>query len=210
MAEMESTRRAGWLEYGEIIASYATGSGMNGTNAGGLVGLNDGGAITASYATGGVNGDSVSGNIGALVGSSTNSGAITASYGFGDIVGAATIGVERADDADASIHSPAALTATNSSTMTANRWNTTVWDFGDDRLYPVVKWVTGYDATAGTFSCVQTMLPDGQTCGDPLPGQHDSDDDGTQDMVPAAPSTPTAASTVSTITITWTALADPE
>ena len=135
--------------------------------------------------------------------------AITASYGFGDVVGAATVGVDRADDADESIHSPAALTATNSSTTPANQWNTTVWDFGNDRLYPVVKWVTGYDATAGTFSCVQTMLPDGQTCGDPLPDQYDSDDDGTQDMVPAAPSTPTAASTVSTITITWTALADP-
>ena len=48
-------------------------------------------------------------------------------------------------------------------------------------------------------------MPDGQTCGDPLPDQYDSDDDGTQDMVPAAPATPTAASTVSTITITWTA-----
>ena len=49
------------------------------------------------------------------------------------------------------------------------------------------------------------MLPDGQTCGDPLPDQYDSDDDGTQDMVPEAPATPTAAPTVSTITITWTA-----
>ena len=93
--------------------------------------------------------------------------------------------------------------------MAANQWDEDVWSFGNDRLYPVVKWVTGYDATAETFSCVQTMLPDGQTCGNPLPGQHDSDDDGTQDMVPAAPATPTVSSTVFTITITWTALADP-
>ena len=54
------------------------------------------------------------------------------------------------------------------------------------------------------------MLPDGPTCGNPLPDQYDSDDDGAQDMVPEAPSTPTStASTVSTITIEWTAIADP-
>ena len=192
---------------GNIIASYATGDAETGTGesgrVGGLVGVNEG-EITASYAIGDADSGGTLDATGALV--SGNDGvAITASYGFGDVAGAATVGVARADDADESIHSPAVLTATNSSTMPANRWNTTVWDFGDNRLYPVVKWVTGYDATAETFSCVQTMLPDGQTCGDPLPDQYDSDDDGTQDMVPAAPETPTAAPTVSTITITWTA-----
>ncbi len=89
--------------------------------------------------------------------------------------------------------------------MTANQWDEAVWSFGDDRRYPVVNWVTGYDATAETFSCVQTMLPDGQTCGDPIPGQYDSDGDGTQDSVPEAPDLPTATSTDSTIIVTWTA-----
>ena len=192
---------------GEIIASYATGN-ADGHFVGGLVGFHYGSTITASYATGDVNGNNVSGSIGALVGLNSGS-AITASYGFGAVTGVGTRNTHGAPPADESIHSPAVLTATNSSTTPANRWNTTVWDFGNDRLYPVVKWVTGYDATAGTFSCDQTMLPDGQTCGDPLPDQYDSDDDGTQDMVPAAPSTPTVSSTVFTITITWTALADP-
>ena len=103
----------------------------------------------------------VGADVGGLVG--TNLGriiavaTIAASYGFGGLV--AGVGnrqlrlrrVDRADDADESIHSPAVLTATNSSTTPANRWNTTVWDFGNDRLYPVVKWVTGYDATAGNI-----------------------------------------------------------
>ncbi len=194
------------LNYGEIIASYATGNadgGAGGDFVGGLVGRNAG-EIIASYATGDADSGGAFSETGALVGEN-GAGAITASYGFGDVAGAATVSVDRADDADESIHSPVVLTAINSSTTPANRWNTTVWDFGNDRLYPVVKWVTGYDATAGTFSCDQTMLPDGQTCGDPIPDQHDSDDDGTQDMVPAAPATPTAAPTVSTITITWTA-----
>ena len=61
--------------------------------------------------------------VGALVGGN-GGGAITASYGFGDVAGAATVSVDRADDADESIHSPAVLTATNSSTMPANQWNT--------------------------------------------------------------------------------------
>ena len=184
---------------GEIIASYATGDSMNGDRVGGLVGWNYGGAIIASYATGNADGDIVGGLVG------WNNGEIIASYGFGTLTGDEFRNTHGAPPAGESIHSPAVLTATNSSTTPANRWNTTVWDFGNDRLYPVVKWVTGYDATAGTFSCDQTMLPDGQTCGDPLPDQYDSDDDGTQDMVPAAPSTPTVSSTVSTIMITWTA-----
>ena len=201
----------GW-NVGEVIASYATGDAETGPGesgrVGGLVGVNDG-EITTSYAIG--DADSGGGNfdlVGALV-SVNNDDAITASYGFGDVAGAATVSVDRDAAANQSIHSPAVLTATNSSTMPANQWDKCMGAFGNDRLYPVVKWVTSYDATAETFSCVQTMLPDGQTCGDPLPDQYDSDDDGAQDMVPAAPSTPTAAPTVSTITITWTALADP-
>ena len=94
--------------------------------------------------------------------------------------------------------------------MAANRWNTAVWDFGDDRLYPVVKWVTGYDATAGTFSCDSDRLPDGQICGAPLPSQYDGDGDGAQDTVPEAPAMPMATATASAITITWTSVGGPE
>ncbi len=177
---------------GTIIASYATGDGDGGSGhsdeVGGLVGQNLGtGTIVASYATGDVDGKlGNSDAVGRLVGQNLGTGTTTASYGFGATLNGEISGVDRSADADPSIHSPAALTAANSSTMTADQWDEDVWSFGDDRRYPVVKWVTGYDATAETFSCDQTMLPDGQTCGNSIPGQHDSDDDGTQDMVPAA------------------------
>ncbi len=66
--------------------------------------------------------------VGALVGE--NSGTITAGYGFGDVIGEENSGVDRSADTDPSIHSPAILTAANSSTSAANRWNATVWEFG--------------------------------------------------------------------------------
>ena len=217
----------GWNHGGEIIASYATGdaNGVAGDDnvgalasrnffVGGLVGWNYDATITASYATGDANGGAGVDRVGALVGRNFFDGIstdpITASYGFGDVFGVETPGVDRDAAANQSIHSPAVLTAANSSTTAARQWGAAVWDFGDDRLYPVVKWVTGYNSDTGAFSCDPSRIPDGQRCGDPIPGQHDSDDDGTQDMVPEAPAMQTVAATVSTVTITWTAIADPE
>ena len=199
---------------GSIIASYAVGNvdggGGGNSNVGGLIGSN-GGSIIASYAVGNVDGGGGdNSDVGGLIGSNGINSRASASYGFGDVIREATVGINRADDADASIHSPAFLTATNSSTTPANRWNTTVWDFGNDRLYPVVKWVTGYDATAGTFSCDLERLPDGQICGAPLPSQYDGDGDGAQDTVPEAPAMPMATATASAITITWTSVGGPE
>ncbi len=200
---------------GTIIASYATGDArvddgilsiLN--NVGGLVGLNDGGTIIASYAIGDANSDGLLDAVNALVGQN-NSGTIVASYGFGDGVIIGTEGVERSDDADSSVHSPAALTKANSSTISANRWDETVWTFGGDRLYPVLNWITAYDETTDSLSCDDARLPAEATCGDPFPGQYDSDGNG-QDMTPAAPMTaPTATADSSSITIQWAQVAGP-
>ena len=172
------------------------------------MGWNNNGMIIASYAIGDADGgEGVADLVGGLVG--INSGTLVASYGFGTVMGEETRGADRSDDANPSIHSPAALTAATSSITPANRWNETVWSFGDNQLYPVVTWITGYDSDTDAFSCEQAMLPAGTTCGDPLPGQHDSDDDGNQDMVPAALATaPTASVGASDITVTWTASVD--
>ena len=62
------------------MASYATG------DVGGLVGLN-GGTITASYATGAVDGGDGHDLVGGLVGQNVNGGTITASYAGGDVDG---------------------------------------------------------------------------------------------------------------------------
>ena len=189
-----------------IVASYATGAvdgGRGNSDAvGGLVGWNEV-TIVASYATGAVDGGHGSDNVGGLVGRNITAGTTTASYGFGAALNG-EIGVDRSADADPSIHSPAVLNAANSSTMTANQWDEDVWSFGDDRSHPVVNWVTGYDSGTGAFSCDPMLLPDGEACGDPIPGQYDSDGDGTQDSVPEAPALPTATSTDSTIIVTWT------
>ena len=195
---------------GTIIASYATGTAHGGDgdgddSVGGLVGVNNQ-FIVASYAIGDAHGgDGDSDRVGALVGLHNQPiNEITASYGFGTVMGEETRGVDRSDDTDPSIHSPAVLTAATSSTTPANRWSEMAWSFGDNQLYPVVTWITGYDSDTSAFSCEQAMLPAGTTCGDPLPGQHDSDDDGNQDMTPKDSDVPMITSTVSDITVTWT------
>lgn len=72
-----------------ISNSYATGTvngASNRNNTGGLIGSNEGGAVTNSYAEGDVIGGN---NVGGLVGSNKNSGAnITDSYATGNVTGA--------------------------------------------------------------------------------------------------------------------------
>ena len=96
------------------------------------------GNIVASYAIGTVDGgDGSSDTVGGLVGITFGGGTIDASYGFGAVMGEETRGADRSDDATLSLNSPAALTAATSSITPANRWNETVWSFGDNnRLYP--------------------------------------------------------------------------
>ncbi len=78
----------GFQQSGSITTSYATGSvdgGDGADNVGGLVGTNSG-SITNSYATGSVDGGNNSDSIGGLVGQQ-NSGSITASYATGAVNG---------------------------------------------------------------------------------------------------------------------------
>ena len=204
---------------GVIVAGYAVGEANggdgNGDYVGGLVGLNGFDAsIAAAYATGVADGGGGFDNyVGALVG--VNDGATIASYGFGVLMGRMKLGnsnfVNRSDDVDPSIHSPAVLNMVNSSTMPENRWNGIAWSFGDDQRYPVVNWVTGYDSDIGSPLCDPAALPSTAACGVPIPGQYDGDGDGMQDLAPAAPVAPTInAATASDITITWTAVGGPE
>ena len=196
---------------GHIVASYATGDASGddvNDNVGGLAGENFLGDIVASYAIGNAGGsEGANDNVGALVGANrvgANSGTVSASYGFGAVMRGENVGIERSNDANFSIHSPSVITAENSSTSPQNRWNSSAWLFGDDRLYPIVKWTSGYDATSGEFSCDQAIAPAGQTCDMPIPGQYDSDGDG-QDTAPAALATaPTADADIFSITIEWT------
>ena len=159
---------------GNIIASYATGDVDDGSGnldrVGGLVGWNNNGMIIASYAIGDADGgEGVADLVGGLVG--INSGTLVASYGFGTVMGEETRGADRSDDANPSIHSPAALTAATSSITPANRWNETVWSFGDNLLYPVRhldNWHT--IATTNAISPAnKRCCPSGTTCGDPAP-----------------------------------------
>ncbi len=74
---------------GSISASYATGIADGGSgleDVGGLVGIQNNGSISASYATGNVNGGRRQGNTGGLVGNQ-NGGNISASYATGNVNG---------------------------------------------------------------------------------------------------------------------------
>ncbi len=59
----------------------------------------------------------------------------------------------------------------------------------------MVNWITGYNSGGGAFVCEQNTLSAGRTCGSPIPGQYDSDGNGAQDTVPAAPNQPTIEAT---------------
>ncbi|WNL33232.1 GLUG motif-containing protein [Arcobacter cryaerophilus gv. pseudocryaerophilus] len=75
-------------EYGTISNSYATGTVSGNNYVGGLVGVNDGGTISNSYASGTVSGTE---NIGGLVGWNSE-GTITNSYTSGTVSGTENIG----------------------------------------------------------------------------------------------------------------------
>ena len=164
----------GWNS-GEIIASYATGI-ANGRSAGGLVGWNNDGAITASYATGGVNGNlGSSSDIGALIGSNGGGTIITASYGFGTVTGSGHRNTHGAPPGG--ITAATALTATNAGAQ----WNVAdddtlnAWDFGTASQPPALRFAD-YDGAGTDYDCdmFPDTLPDGTpiVCGTTLiPGQ---------------------------------------
>ena len=155
---------------------YATGmvDGGGGDRVGGLVGENDGGTITASYASGAVDGgDGDSDYVGGLVGRRVG-GTFTASYGFGTKTGGEIVGsipVDRSGDASpaGTVANAAQITQANSSTATpagTNDWSTTVWNFSTGTRRPFLRWVT-----ASNFSCDANLLLSGQSCGGIIPGQ---------------------------------------
>ena len=78
----------GWQEGGSITASYASGNVSGDDDVGGLVGYQAGGNITASYASGNVSGDD---DVGGLVGRQ-DGGSITASYASGNVSGDRDVG----------------------------------------------------------------------------------------------------------------------
>ncbi len=141
---------------GAITASYATGT-ANGDDdnddTGALVGYNDG-AITASYATGTANGGAGTDNGGALVGfDDTTPGMIAESYGFG-----AVMEQESTEPLGAP---PTGVTAAIGLTLdnAGARWNSTTndtmdaWDFGAATQTPALRFAD-YDGAAGTdYSC---------------------------------------------------------
>ena len=162
---------------GTITACYATGNANGGEGdtdrVGGLVGQNFS-TITACYATGNANGgEGDTDRVGGLVGQ--NFSTITACYGFGRVTGEETPGVDRSDDADATVGSASAFTMANSSTIATNRWSARVWDFGTDSQVPVLKWITGYNSSGTTeaerYPCDVALLPAGRECGEIIPGQ---------------------------------------
>ena len=135
----------------------------------------------ASYAGGDVDGgDGDNDRVGGLAGN--NGGTITASYGFGaktngeSVVGATP--VDRSGDASPAVIGASQLTVDNSSTMTDNRWSARVWNFGTARQIPRLKWITSFDSSGATdvlkYPCERTLLPSGQSCGGPIPGQDSS------------------------------------
>ena len=119
--------------YGTISASYAMGSvSGSGDDIGGLVGRNGNGAITASYAAGRVSTSGDTFYIGGLVGYDEG-GEITASYWdtqtTGQVGSYGGVGKTTAE-----LQSPTA----NSGIYAY--WDAGVWDFGNSRQYPALKY----------------------------------------------------------------------
>ncbi len=95
---------------------------------------------------------------------------VIASYGFGMVRNNNVAGPYYSTDATNTITAASQITAENSSTNAANRWDTAAWDFSAEHN-PRVKWVTGYNDTTGVSACDATLLPAGATCGAVVPGQ---------------------------------------
>ena len=143
-------------------ASYATGTADGGAGADAVAGLlgvlRSGTSLIASYATGAVSNHSFGNNLRYNAGGTT-----TESYGYGDVGGSGgNRGGEKALTAGA---------AADGSTNAGESWKPEVWDFGTSSQSPRLKWVTGYDKDARTFSCNAALLPAGQSCGGIIPGQ---------------------------------------
>ena len=131
------------LDHGTISASYAIGDvSGSGDDIGGLVGKSGGGSgttITTSYAAGRVSTSGDTFHIGGLVGYDEG-GEITASYWDTQTTGQAGSygGVGKST---AELQSP-----TTNSGIYAD-WDARVWDFGNSRQYPVLKY-QGMDVAA--------------------------------------------------------------
>ena len=168
-----------------ISASYATGDVNGGGSVGGLVGnvaicqlchggcqwhihddyigglvgsiLESSASISASYATGAVNGGDGDDTIGTLVGENIaldgNAGNITVSYAFGS----KTEGEDDGSDGDA--HPAGVSDATGLTAMNAgSEWNDAgektlgAWDFGNNTQAPALKYAD-YDGSGDAYSC---------------------------------------------------------
>ena len=157
----------GWTSGGPITASYAMGNVSGGDSVGGLVGWTNGGPITASYAAGAVSGSGD--DIGGLVGRSENV-SVTASYAVGRVstlgdtlyIGG-LVGYDEGGDIAASYWDTQATgqvgsyggvgkTTAELQSPTTNSgiyadWDARVWDFGNSRQYPALKY-QGMDVAA--------------------------------------------------------------
>ena len=154
--------------HGMIYSSYADVSVLGTAQVGGLIGGNYyGGTITASYAKGSVSGSGD--DIGGLVGRNVN-GAITTSYAVGRIstsdntfyIGG-LVGYGQGGTASASYwdtqttgqagsyggvgKTTAELQAPTTNSGIYADWDASVWDFGNSRQYPALKY-GGMDVTA--------------------------------------------------------------
>ena len=185
---------------GSIMSSYASGNiTATGNNSGGLVGFNDGGSITNTYAEGTVMGVS---QVGGLVGQ--HNGLIFNSYAFspvngnGDNIGGLVGAMDPAATITASYWDTVAsgqVTSVGGSAQTTDElqtptapgitamevyydWDDKVWDFGDGKNYPALRYTQGDDLNACNTDSIDidiqtpsTMLP----CGLLLPNQRGRD-----------------------------------
>ena len=132
---------------------------------GGLVGYQeDGGSITASYATGDADGGGGGeDSVGGLVGQQREGGSITsitASYGFGEVKGveAGEPGVERSAGSPKpdGVRTAAQLTAANAGAAwdSADRNTLGAWNFVNDAPIPILNYAD-YDGDGAVFDCDQ-------------------------------------------------------
>ena len=150
---------------GTITNSYATGSVSGaGSSIGGLVGamFNDS-TIMNSYATGSVSGSDTSSNVGGLVGQ-LNQGTDTISNSYwleeaGSSLNSIGDGSSLSYSAERTIMELTSPTAPGASSTDAYyTWLTTIWDFGTDEQYPILRNV-GIDMLVNAPRC-SLNLPD--------------------------------------------------
>ena len=127
------------------------------------MGYQNGGSITASYATGDANGGS---NVGGLVGNPYR-GSITASYGFGGTIGGRSVGSDGSTKPQG-VSTAAQLAVANAGSAWNSAVNNTLgaWNFGTDEQIPALNYAD-YDGTGTVFDCSQFPAP----CDTQLPRQ---------------------------------------